>query len=411
MDTLGTRIRRLRKDKQMTLEQVAAGKLTKGMLSLIENGKAHPSMENLHHIALQLGVDVSDLIGNQNREEIRAILNKAEVLWEKINSPQEGKPLLDLIDPIVDSLPDTYEGARLLEFYGKIHLLHENEEMLTHLEKAEHIYKKLHLHNEVVNIQIFRSELHFLKHAFDEALSDILKVRKEIEVNDWHLNKMTKIELDYIEAAYYYAVGDYEEGAKITKKALDYMNETHIYHIARELYVLAIVEATMNGNEERWNYYMRKLKQFAEFTENPTFTLHAEILTIHYFCQYKQQYEDVLKMIENIKLTTSEAELFKNFIRLEEGIALFGLKKYEEALSKIQQCKIDTILPHPLDLSNQYRKFTFQALCYLELGNLKMAQKEINTAVELFSKMPPTPEKQFTMETYEKIKKASRYDN
>ena len=385
MDTLGTRIRRLRKDKQMTLEQVAAGKLTKGMLSLIENGKAHPSMENLHHIALQLGVDVSDLIGNQNREE-RAILNKAEVLWEKINSPQEGKPLLDLIDPIVDSLPDTYEGARLLEFYGKIHLLHENEEMLTHLEQAEHIYKKLHLHNEVVNIQIFRSELHFLKHAFDEALSDILKVRKEIEVNDWHL-------------------------AKITKKALDYMNETHIYHIARELYVLAIVEATMNGNEERWNYYMRKLKQFAEFTENPTFTLHAEILTIHYFCQYKQQYEDVLKMIENIKLTTSETEVFKNFIRLEEGIALFGLKKYEEALSKIQQCKIDTILPHPLDLSNQYRKFTFQALCYLELGNLKMAQKEINTAVELFSKMPPTPEKQFTMETYEKIKKASRYDN
>lgn len=411
MDTLGTRIRRLRKDKQMTLEQVAAGKLTKGMLSLIENGKAHPSMENLHHIAMQLGVDVSDLIGNQNREEIRAILNKAEVLWGKINSPKEGKEILDLIEPVVDSLPDTYEGARLLEFYSKIHLLLENKEMLTHLEKTENIYRKLHLHNEVVGMQMFRSKLLFLKHAYEEALSSIMKLRKEVELNAWHLNSMMKIELDYIEAAYYYAVGNYKQGAKIIKKALDHMNETHIYHLARELYVLAIVEATMNGHEERWSYYMKKLKQFAELTENTTFALHAEILTIHYYCQYKQQYEDVLKMIENIELTTSEEEIFKDFINLEEGIALFGLKKYEEALSKIKQCKIDTILPHPLDLSNQYRKYTFQALCYLELGNIEMAQKEINTAVELFSKMPPTPEKQFTMETYEKIKKASRYDN
>ena len=55
MDTLGLRIRQLRKEQKLTLEALAGNKLTKGMLSLIENGKAQPSMESLSYIAERLG--------------------------------------------------------------------------------------------------------------------------------------------------------------------------------------------------------------------------------------------------------------------------------------------------------------------------------------------------------------------
>ena len=51
MSTLGERIRTLRKQQKMTLEALAGTELTKGMLSLIENNKANPSMESLNYIA------------------------------------------------------------------------------------------------------------------------------------------------------------------------------------------------------------------------------------------------------------------------------------------------------------------------------------------------------------------------
>lgn len=62
METLGTRIKRLRKQKKLTQTELAKDRLTKGMLSLIENDKAKPSMESLRFIAQQLNVEVSYLI-------------------------------------------------------------------------------------------------------------------------------------------------------------------------------------------------------------------------------------------------------------------------------------------------------------------------------------------------------------
>ena len=66
MDQLGERIKQIRKERKMTLAQVAGDRLTKGMLSLIENGKAQPSMESLQHIAGQLNVDIADLLQNDH---------------------------------------------------------------------------------------------------------------------------------------------------------------------------------------------------------------------------------------------------------------------------------------------------------------------------------------------------------
>ena len=65
MQDLGSRIRQLRKERKLTLAQLAGDRLTKGMLSLIENGKAQPSMDSLHYIAGQLQVEVSSLLGDE----------------------------------------------------------------------------------------------------------------------------------------------------------------------------------------------------------------------------------------------------------------------------------------------------------------------------------------------------------
>lgn len=78
MRTLGERIRTLRKQRKLTLESCAGEQMTKGMLSLIENNKANPSMENLNYLAKRLEVEVSELMEEVSGSELQALLDKAE---------------------------------------------------------------------------------------------------------------------------------------------------------------------------------------------------------------------------------------------------------------------------------------------------------------------------------------------
>ena len=78
MLNIGAKIKELRKARKMTLADVAGDRITKGMLSLIENGKAQPSMESLQHIAKQLNIDVAELMQNGDSEEIRELYKQAE---------------------------------------------------------------------------------------------------------------------------------------------------------------------------------------------------------------------------------------------------------------------------------------------------------------------------------------------
>src|SRR5690606_9767349 len=84
MASLGERIRKLRKEKGLTLQALAGAELSKGMLSLIENNKANPSMESLAYIAERLGVDRNELLEEVPTAELRELLEEVEDLYKKI---------------------------------------------------------------------------------------------------------------------------------------------------------------------------------------------------------------------------------------------------------------------------------------------------------------------------------------
>lgn len=66
MKHIGEKLRKLRKEQGMTLEEVAGKEFTKGYLSQIELGKVTPSFKVLTHIATQLKVDLQGLLQDGN---------------------------------------------------------------------------------------------------------------------------------------------------------------------------------------------------------------------------------------------------------------------------------------------------------------------------------------------------------
>jgi transcriptional regulator with XRE-family HTH domain len=63
---LGEKIRKMRKMRQMTQEKLSGSKITRNMLSQIENGIATPSIETLEYIANTLEVPIEYLVSSED---------------------------------------------------------------------------------------------------------------------------------------------------------------------------------------------------------------------------------------------------------------------------------------------------------------------------------------------------------
>lgn len=66
MSTLGEKIKKIRKQRGMTQASIADGKITRNMLSCIENGTANPSLDTLKYIAEKLSVPTEFLVSDDD---------------------------------------------------------------------------------------------------------------------------------------------------------------------------------------------------------------------------------------------------------------------------------------------------------------------------------------------------------
>lgn len=80
-ETLGTRIRRLRKERGVSLAKVGGGDFTRAFLSQVELGHAQPSLRVLRVIADRLGTHVDYLLEGRSPDADRELaLERARVL-------------------------------------------------------------------------------------------------------------------------------------------------------------------------------------------------------------------------------------------------------------------------------------------------------------------------------------------
>jgi transcriptional regulator with XRE-family HTH domain len=411
MDTLGLRIRQLRKEQKLTLEALAGNKLTKGMLSLIENGKAQPSMESLSYIAQQLGVESSELMEDVTPTEKRTVLEKAEKLFKVDFSDltDEHEQIVELINPIADKLTLSFESARLLDIFSRSahRIKHENWEI--YYNRAMKMYEQLHLYNQSASLALFKGMIQFTAHCYEEALAIILQEHARF---DSPFDAMTTIEYLYCESLLFSAVGNYEQAQIKMKEAINFSKEERIFYRIDDLYRLACFQAMINGNEEDRKYYLRKIRQYGEFAENKYSTAISEFLEAHFYNSYALDYQKANVHIEHFfelgkEFTDKTNHENNNHYLLEKGKALYGLGQFKEALPILTKYEIPTYLHHPYDLSMSYEVYSYRALCYSRLGDPEKAMQEASIGHDMITELPDTPYKKFIVQTYTDLQKSS----
>jgi len=415
LNAIGNRIKNLRKEKKMTLAELAGKRLTKGMLSLIENGKANPSMDSLHYIAQQLNVDVSLLLNDGQIKEIRELLLVVEEDYSNIKDPfnpnqvDNIKQIIEKIMHVQDHLlGNNYEEIRLLDLHLRLKsFLNQAADLEEEMYSVIHLYEKIHAYNRVVNCFTFLASRAFTQKDFNKALQYVKQAEAKIEPYVHLVDHLSKLDMYYLLTILYAAVDDVPNTEKNLELAIDIAQKNKIYYRIDDFYRFMLVQVMSRNDLEKSKYYITKLKLHADFTEDILSQYSYICCETFYLNLIEKDYRRTLEIAKEAKkLQPDRYGILKSllgYIVAEETYALWALGQYIEAINCSDNFSIPSNIHHPYDLSTLYKCFAVRALCYLEIGDREAAKREILYASNEVEGFPNTIDKLFIDEAYKKI--------
>lgn len=412
MQDLGSRIRQLRKERKLTLAQLAGDRLTKGMLSLIENGKAQPSMDSLHYIAGQLQVDVSSLLGEEG-ESFKELMLELEEMRNALANEQSdtyviAQNIIDKVTPIVDKLQkNRYEHVRIREIYSNamVIITEKLDEQIFY--EIMDCYEAIHAYSRLLTCYNFLSWYYYDKKQFHKALELLLQAEQRIKQYWLMIDDISRIGLFHNLMVMYYAVSDGEKGALYKEKVLEIAGKRKIYYKMEVFYHTLFVQAISDNQFEECEKYLKKLYLITQLAEEEEMILYYLFCRAHYLNTIDKNFEQVLHFLqEEVYIQKGELfDLMAVLYKMEESIALYHINKYEEALAVCENVKIPKFYKHPLELCIFYRFVAYRALMYQKLGDHESAKRDILYAAHGVESYPANFYTNFIRETYDQIMK------
>ncbi|MFY0517939.1 helix-turn-helix domain-containing protein [Lysinibacillus sp. UGB7] len=409
MDSLGTRIRKLRKERKLTLEALAADRLTKGMLSQIENDKAKPSMESLNYIAERLGVKASELLEQITPATIRHLLEQVEILFAEVKrgDADNHQQIVDMIEPYAENLSLSYEAGRLLYIYADAQYEAGLSTWASPLQQARQIFKEINLLSHWFKTYMLQLAILSENRQYDAAYACILQVKEEISRENYQLDSREMGKLAYYISILQLAVGEHEAGKQLINETITNAHQNQLYYHIDDMYRIAAYCAMIDGDFMQAEHMMMKLEQYRVFVEQVDVDAFIFVLRAHYYNSYTGNYQQALLEIERFKALTHGdiKKLDENFYYAEKGKSYYLLGQYLEAKEAFKHYKeIPMYVSHPYDLLSMNECFSYKALNYAQLGELTTAYEIAKKAYMDSKDLVDLPYKDMIEKTYLTIK-------
>lgn len=408
MGQIGKRIRQIRKQKGKTLANVAGDKLSVSMLSLIENGKSNPTMDNLRHIARMLEVGVSELIGESEGETKELWRQVEEYLSEKgFTNPDR---VYGLIHPHLDEIAHTYHGAEVFKMYAYLLALKGDQAGATqYIEKAEGVFLNLGHRQKATETRRDLSMFHFLNGQYEEALETILELKRLMETEpEMTETPALKIKVFYNIGGIHLALGNREAGREFLYEAAQESARTRDMTRDHEILSNGGYLALIQGDMERYRYYEDRLALLIQMTdaEEVRFAyyflkmLHAyliegnpeEIIGLHALYEEKPVKDKAMKLVMD------------SYMNLYLGIAFFHLGEHGKALGYLSQVHVQNPMArHPYDVATKAESYAYTALIHLRKRESEEARKEAIAGREAVLPLVDHPSRDFVLSVYEEV--------
>lgn len=413
MNILGERIKKLRKQKKLTQTELVGERLTKGMLSLIENGKAQPSMESLRFIAKRLNVDVDYLLDDGTLTMLRNLYTTIEEDVERrklIRDPEELQSLtikiIEKIEPYLSEIQGTnYEQIRLREVYFLMNRTINKAKSLDEYWKFIDQYEEIHAYSRMLRCYFYLCQAAIDQRNYNETLAILKSGEKRIEPYELMMDPMVILDLYYNLTISYSAADDTKMSEHYLQKALEMAKKKQIFYRMDRFYHLLFIQSIAKEDINKSKEYIEKLMLLSEFADDPAISVRYLYSKLHYMNIVEKKYAQIVPEIDHYKTKLQDyLFLFKNPIFIgEEMYAEFKLQNYSKALQIGTALTIPDYLHHPIDLAKYYQFFAVRALAsYYETDEVA-AKRDIIFAKNGVEDFPETIYKKFIYKAFNEI--------
>lgn len=393
---LGEKILQLRKARGMTQSELAGGRLTKGMLSQIENGKAAPSMATLEYLAERLGCEVADLV--DKKKDYTGLLSEIEVLKTEGNYESIDQTLKDILP---EQMEDDIALAKLYTLYAEAGYKLKRKDRKKYVDMAASFYQANALYvNSAETLWAYHQYCRDEWLDWEESYQILTRIRKEYTGNGLEDNIVFQLKLLLDEAIDLLALEEYSIANIKLMDAIELANKTNVYYEMDSIYRIAANEALRNNDGEEYLRLINKSEQYAVFAENEA---SIKVMPLLRAMHHNMIEHDHAKALVELEQYSDEEVFLEPLFQLEMGRTFYGLGKPEEAIKYLIQVKMVDYIIHPIDIAMLQTAEIYLALCYEKLGRQEDAIEAINQAEKKLSVMPKSIYYQYAREVKESL--------
>lgn len=332
--TLGQKIKKLRKEKKMTLKELAGDRITAAQISHIERDKSYPSHDLLEYFARQLRVSIDYLL--ESKEMQIKKLSESLILKSEIHirskEYKEAKQDLKVIIETCEKHQVKSVCAKAKFLYGIINLKEKNYHEASNLiEESLILYVSTDNTIGVLDCYKELGKLYLQQNIYNVALDKFVQGQKYLKNKDYQDYDREFIFLTNI--AYANVKMDrHDEGIKYSQKAKEIEEKIKDYkERGKNLLLMGSSYIQKQEYENAKHYLNRALEVFEkENKKDEEAKIYVKMSNIYHNMKNLKDALDYAKKAYKLKEDHEDAGFVKvihNYIEV-----LISLKRYEHAI-------------------------------------------------------------------------------
>lgn len=380
--SLGEKIKKIRKEKNMTLKELAGDRITAAQISHIERDKSHTSYELLEYLADKLGVSVDYLLETkemQSKKITDNLILKSEI-YIKCNDLEKAE---DQIKEIIEICKE----YKLTENYGKCNdLLAEinckngdYSSAVYYYEKALYYFIKNEDKDDIYNSYVNIGNIYMLDKFYKGALTHFMFAKEvldesNIEDGDVYKELYSKISECYMK------LGEPQRSLDFMQKIDKIDNEDCIKEEV-DILVLKAKNLLSVGKYAESKECFNKALEIIQKEENKNrlakvyltmSKIYSEIGDIDKHLEYSQKVYDLTKRDQNKYMMESLFNMIESYVKREE---------YDIAQKYCKLALVSSIKNK--DKYYEYKSLKFYSDMYKNKDEIEMSIEYLNKCIEI----------------------------
>ncbi|QAT41114.1 helix-turn-helix transcriptional regulator [Clostridium sp. JN-9] len=376
VNSIGYKIKELRKEKKICQEDLCCSILSRTILSKIENGKMLPSIIQLEHISNVLNVSIVYFFQDSVEKGYLTYSNSSIINPSTLETLYKEKKYIEIIK-IADSSnnSDINKNFYIGMSYFNMQLYNDSVKNLKEYIKAYAKFSHTEKHNYAENCTFAFNSLFYImmkNSNYNKALSYLYRAQQVIIENKLIHSRIYYIIVNNIGVTYC-LMKEYKKAIDILEKFINDIDDLAYISILATIHLSLNIAYYKTNNFEKAIHHIKLAITFFDYS-GEHFDAGECYLNYINCLRLSSKFEEALYLISNLKAKYYCDKSLINLFLIQQMIVFFNMEDYIDLSRTLQEIRFTKL--------RKKSKMDY----YLVVGHMKFLEKDFNCAFDYLSR-------------------------